>query len=735
MVSKRDNPGLSARPEESGKTFLLLGNPNVGKSVLFRLLSGQYAMVSNYPGTTVELSRSQLRLEGHRYELVDMPGANSLLPNSEDEQVTAELILSRPEAVVVQVADAKNISRALMLTVQLAELDVPMVLALNMWDEAKDLHIKIDHRRLAELAGIRVVRTVATERRGLTALRHALVDARKAQLAVKYPEVIEEAVKEIEAILPVEVTGRRGRALMILGGASETLEALSGEDRRAALAIHGRVQERFSEPLSYIISQARFDYVRRLLEPLLSRAEPEGESQRSSRAVWRGVGLGIMAFLVGYKLADLVLGLTTVPELLGKVYYYALLAGPGLGCVFLYQGFVRDPFFDRARSFSSLLGLLTMRVRTAIPLVIVTLWLLYVLVGQFAAGTCVDFLESVVFGEYINPALMYVAGLGLAEESLAYQLLFDTEAGLITVGLTYSVAIVLPIVGVFFLAFGLLEDSGYFPRLATMLDKIFKRMGLSGKAALPMVLGLGCDTMATLTTRVLETKKQRTIAILLLALAVPCSAQLGVIAGVLGKVSGGAFAVYVGVIVSQLLLVGYLAAKILPGPAPQLILEIPPFRVPQLLNVLIKTGYRVVWFLKEAVPLFLIGTLILFVLMKLKILGVLEGWASPVVSGMLGLPEDTTRGFLLGFLRRDYGAVSIFKSYGGRAMGQDEVLVALVVITLFVPCIANLFVMIKEKGLRIAGLMVAFIVPFAVLVGTALRGILSLYRILTAGAG
>ena len=733
-----DVPTTSNLPDKSseqdGKTFMLLGGPNVGKSVLFRLLSGKYAMVSNYPGTTVELSRSGLRLEGHYHELIDMPGANSLLPNSEDEQVTAGLILSSSQAVVVQVADAKNISRALMLTVQLAELEVPMVLALNMWDEARDLHIKIDHQRLAQLAGIRVVRTVATERRGLTALRHGLTRARKCQLMVEYPRAIEKAAKEIEAILPAELSGRRGRALMVLGGASEPLETLSSLDRQAVLDISQATQERFSEPMSYIINQARFTYIRRLLEPLMSRAQPEEESQPSSGTFWRGVGLAIMAFLVGYKLADLILGFTALPELLGDVYYYVLLAGPGLGCVLLYQQFVRDPFFDRARSFRELLGLLTMRVHTAIPLVIVTLWLLYVLVGKFASGTCVDFLESVVFGEYINPALMYLAGLALAQESLAYQLLFDAEAGLITVGLTYSVAIVLPIVGFFFLAFGLLEDSGYFPRLAMMLDKIFKRMGLSGKAALPMVLGLGCATMATLTTRVLETKKQRTIAILLLALAVPCSAQLGVIAGVLGNISGGAFAMYVVVILSQLLLVGYLAAKILPGQAGHLILEIPPFRLPQLRNVLIKTGYRIIWFLKEAVPLFMVGTLILFVLIKLKILGTLESWASPVVSGMLGLPEDTAKGFLLGFLRRDYAAVSIFKSYGGRAMGQDQVLVALVVITLFVPCIANLFVMIKEKGLRVAGLMIAFIIPFAVLAGTALRGILSLYRIITEGA-
>ncbi len=285
--------------------------------------------------------------------------------------------------------------------------------------------------------------------------------------------------------------GRRGRALMILGGASDPLDVLSSQDRQTVLKISQVAQDRFGEPLSYIISQARFAYIRRLLEPLVSRTLSDEESQRSSGALWRAGCLAVMAFLVGYKLADLVLGFTAVPEMLPNAYYYPLLAGPALLCVLFYQRVVRDPFFNRARSFSSLLGLLTMQVRTAIPLVIVTLWLLYVLVGQFAAGTCVDFLESVVFGEYINPGLMYLVGLALAQESLAYRLLFDAEAGLITVGLTYSVAIVLPIVGFFFLAFGMLEDSGYFPRLAIMLDKIFKKMGLSGKAALPMVLGLG----------------------------------------------------------------------------------------------------------------------------------------------------------------------------------------------------------------------------------------------------
>ncbi|NIA07002.1 MAG: GTP-binding protein [Actinobacteria bacterium] len=725
--------GNTSELESPIRPLLLVGNPNVGKSVLFGLLSGKYAMVSNYPGTTVEMSRSHVRLEGQKYDLIDTPGANSLLPNSEDEQVTARMVLENPEAIVLQVADAKNIARALMLTVQLAELEMPMVLALNMWDEAKDLHLSIDYLGLAERLGVRVVRTVATEKRGFTAVKHALGKAGIARMAVTYPEAIEQAVSRIQAKLGTNGRGSRGRALMILGGASGPLESLNAEDRQDILEIRRKTQIQFGEPLGYIISQTRFNYLGQLLEPIVGRPEVEQAGGSATRLAKTRILLAIITFLVGYKLADMVLGITPLQNRLGSLGYYLLLAGPGLLCSWAYQRFIRNPYFRQANSFSELLGLLTMRVRTAAPLVIITLWLLYLLVGKFAAGICVDFLENTVFGAYINPGLMYVVKLGVSEQSLVYKILFDPEAGLISVGLTYSVAIVLPIVGFFFLAFGLLEDSGYFPRLAMMLDKVFKRMGLSGKAALPMVLGLGCATMATLTTRVLETKKQRTIAILLLALAVPCSAQLGVIAGVLGRVSGGAFVLYVAVIGTQLLLVGYLAAKILPGPAPQLILEIPPFRVPQLGNVLTKTGYRLVWFLKEAVPLFLLGTLILFVLMRLGILAQLEQAAAPVVSGMLGLPEDTAKGFLMGFLRRDYAVVSIFNTYRQQAMGQDQILVALVVITLFVPCIANFFVMIKEKGIKIAFLMLAFIVPFAVLVGTALRGVLILYRSIFTG--
>jgi ferrous iron transport protein B len=295
--------------------------------------------------------------------------------------------------------------------------------------------------------------------------------------------------------------------------------------------------------------------------------------------------------------------------------------------------------------------------------------------------------------------------------------------------LTYSIAIVLPIVGTFFIAFGILEDSGYLPRLAIMVNRVFRVMGLSGKAVLPMVLGLGCDTMATLTARILETKKERIIVTLLLALGVPCSAQLGVILGMLAGVSARATAIWVGVVIGTIFLVGILAKEIVPGESSDFILELPPIRLPQLSNIVLKTLARIEWYLREAVPLFILGTLVLFFFDKLGFLLWLEEIASPIVVGFLGLPARATEAFLVGFLRRDYGAAGLFMLARAGELTPLQVVVSLVTITLFVPCIANFFIIIKERGWKTAIAMVSFIFPFAFLVGGLLNFFLHFFRV------
>ncbi len=248
---------------------------------------------------------------------------------------------------------------------------------------------------------------------------------------------------------------------------------------------------------------------------------------------------------------------------------------------------------------------------------------------MLGAGTAVNFLEKIVFGEYLNPWAVKIVHFILPIPFL--QELIVGDYGLVTMALTYSIAIVLPIVGFFFIAFGLLEDSGYLPRLAVMVNKVFKIMGLNGKAVLPMILGLGCDTMATLTTRILETKKEKILVTLLLALGVPCSAQLGVILGLVAGLSGLATIIWLVTLLAVMLLVGYLAAKVIPGDPSDFVLELPPIRVPQLSNILVKTLARVQWYLKEAVPLFILGTFILFISHKVGALAYIQQLTDPIV--------------------------------------------------------------------------------------------------------
>jgi ferrous iron transport protein B len=305
--------------------------------------------------------------------------------------------------------------------------------------------------------------------------------------------------------------------------------------------------------------------------------------------------------------------------------------------------------------------------------------------------------------------------------------------GLLSMGLSYGIAIVLPIVTTFFLAFSFLEDSGYLPRLAVMVNKVFKRMGLNGKAVLPMVLGLGCDTMATMTARIMETRKERVIVTLLLALAVPCSAQLAVILAMASGLSAAAMLWFAGTIVLVIFLVGWLAAKVLPGRGSDFMLELPPLRWPQAGNIAVKTLARIEWYLREALPLFVLGTIILWTLDRVGGLGVLERAMSPVIVGLLGLPKEAAGAFILGFLRRDYAAAGLFQRFQPYMKAHTmtwemevQVTVALVTVTLFIPCIANFFMILKERGWKTGFAMMAFILPFAFGVGAGLNQLMRL---------
>ncbi len=359
---------------------------------------------------------------------------------------------------------------------------------------------------------------------------------------------------------------------------------------------------------------------------------------------------------------------------------------------------------------------------TGIPILLVVLYFgLYQFVGVLGAGTLVDFIEGTVFGEWVNP---WVTDLAVSLIPLKIlQDFFIGEYGVITLGFTYAFALILPIVGTFFIVFSIIEDSGYLPRLAMLIDRVFKIIGLSGRAVIPMVLGFGCDTMATIVTRTQETKRERVITTFLLALAIPCSAQLGVIFAILSD-NGLALLIWVGAITLVFLLIGYLAAKVIPGEKASFYMEVPPLRLPKLSNVLVKTYTRLQWYFIEVLPIFILASILLWAGELTGVLALVSRGLEPLVE-FIGLPPETAVVFLYGFFRRDFGAAGLYDLQSSGIILGVPLVVAAVTLTLFIPCIAQFSVMLKERGVKTALAIALFIFPFAFFVGFILNLVLT----------
>ncbi|MBI5311125.1 MAG: ferrous iron transport protein B [Actinobacteria bacterium] len=637
--------------------MVLVGNPNVGKSVLFQRLTGRYVTVSNFAGTTVDLTRGTARdgeLAG--LSVVDTPGVVSIPARSEDEAVTVRVLLDDPPKAILQVGDAKNIRRTLLLTAQLAELGRPMVLALNLQDEAEAAGVDIDAVLLAELTGISVQPTVATRGRGVERLPAMLAAATAPEPVITYPRPIETAISACAPMLPQSTNSARSLAILWLAGDESAVNWIADRvepgDRDRLDQIRDGLASDLDEPVSAAVQNTRLAWVDSVAPSLIS-----SRAARSSRVLRT-------------------LTMMTTHRLLGW------------------------------------------------PVLAAVLYSMYWFVGVFGAGTLVGLIEENLFGEILNPWIVEQVE-AIVPVSLISDLLVG-EYGLWTMGMTYALALILPIVTTFFLAFSVLEDSGYLSRMAVVSNRLFTVMGLNGKAVLPMVLGLGCVTMATLTTRILDSKRERALAILLLALAVPCSAQLGVILGMLGAVSFTAGLIWISVVLGVLIAVGAIAARLMPGERSTLMIEMPPLRVPVMSNVLTKTLTRLEWYLREVIPLFVLGTAVLFVLDRVGGLDAIIDAGEPLVTGWLGLPAAASAAFVLGFLRRDFGATGLFVMHADGLLTAQQVVVSMVTITLFIPCVASVLMIARERGTRIAVATTATVFPIAFFVGGVL------YRVLDA---
>ncbi|MGE5507148.1 MAG: ferrous iron transport protein B [Chitinophagales bacterium] len=702
----------SARPVKSPHGLpkvVIVGTPNVGKSVIFNYLTGAYVTVSNYPGTTVEVSRGKCRVQGTEFEIVDTPGMYSLLPITEEERVARRILLSEHPELVLHVVDARNLDRMLPLTLQLMEAHLPVALVVNILDEAERAGIALDLEELANRLGIPVLGTVAATGRGMKDLLRQIHAARTPAVATC------PAGSSAAGPTPARSSGCGARCASCPHAAVPSASA--GQLRMAGLP----------DPL-YRPELARF--VARVAGSLT------GKYRLSPTA------MALLLLQGDAEVAELVR--KTEPALAWKSIKTALdqanatFAEPLPYLIALDRQAALRPLLSRVihqtgrrgLGLSERLSALTMRPLTGIPLLLAVLYFgLYQFVGVFGAGTLVNFLEHTLFGKYLLPPV--VSLIGRVVPWPIWRDLLTGDYGIITLGVRYAVAIILPIVGTFFLFFSVAEDSGYFPRLAMLVDRLFKRLGLNGRAVIPLVLGFGCDTMATMTTRILETKRERLIATFLLALAIPCSAQLGVILALLaGKPV--AMAVWVGVVAAIFLLVGWLTARLLPGKGPSFYMELPPLRLPQLSNVLAKTWARMKWYLLEIFPIFIWASVLIWAGRLTGLFDWLIRLLTPVVQ-WLGLPASTAVVFLFGFFRRDYGAAGLFDLAKSGGLSLQQLTVAAVTLTIFIPCIAQFSVMLKERGAKAALTMAAFIFPFAFAVGYTVNQAWSLVTRLALG--
>lgn len=577
-------------PEDCTK-IVLVGNPNVGKSVFFNYFSGLYVDVSNYPGTTIEISQARYGEDA----IIDTPGIYGVSSFNDEEIVARDIILGADK--VVNVIDAVHLERDLFLTLQLIDMGLPLVVALNFMDEVKEQDLKIDVDLLSDLLGVPVIPTVAVRKEGLAGVAAALQEAREGNQDPSLHKRLHEMLSRV---------GSQPEALMVLEGDPYVAARHGIKPGVEREEIYVRRRERVNDIIGHVVSEARTS---------------ETIRQKAGRLVLNPV--------------------------------------------------------------------------TGIPILALILYGLYELIAVFVAQVVVGITEEAIMQGYWEPFIRDLID-PIVRQNTALGTILIGEFGVLTMTVTYLLGLLLPLVLAFYLALALMEDSGYLPRLATLVDRALNAIGLNGRAVVPIILGFGCVTMATITTRLLGTEREKTIATAILQWAIPCSAQLAVITVLLAAVGGPYILLYIGIIFMTLAIIGTVLSRTVPGKSSPLLIDLPPLRFPRPDNVVRKAVTRSYSFMKEATPWFFVGALLVS---SMQVTGMLKAWQklwAPVMTGWLKLPEEAATAFVMGLVRRDFGAAGLFEM----SLDPMQTVVALVTITLFVPCIASLIILLKERGLR-----------------------------------
>lgn len=590
----------------SGDKIVLAGNPNVGKSVIFNALTGLYMDVSNYPGTTLNMACGRYGSD----VLIDTPGVYGVSSFSEEEKITRDIILSAD--IVINVVNAVHLEQDLFLTQHIIDMGVPMILVLNMIDDAKREGIKINIPLLEKMLGVPVISMIAERGVGIADLRRKLKTARPGNVELSLQEKLQK----------IHTPAGRREALLILEGDPDISERCGAQPGTEREDLYLERRKTVNHIVSHVIS------------------ETGGES-----------------------------------------------------------------------SFASRLGRWMLRPVTGFPLLAITLFIIYELIGVFLAGYVVDS-SGEIMGGYYEPAIRSLLALFIPAGSIIYTLLAG-QYGVLTMTVTYLFGLLLPLVLGIFLVLSVLEDTGYLPRIATLVDRTLAGIGLNGQAVIPLVLGFGCVTMALISTRMLPTDRERRIAIFLLALCVPCSAQLAIIIAILASQGAAYMILFVLLVLCVLISAGTLLRRFLPGGISPLLIELPPLRLPKFGNIVMKTWNRAYQFIKEAFPIFAGGTLFLG---TLEVTGLLEGLRKilePVTVSWLHLPQEVADILIMGFIRKEFGAAVILNLQ----MAPLQNFIILLTLSLTVPCIASTMIIFKERGWREGILIWLAILSLAFLVG------------------
>lgn len=632
--------------------IVLAGQPNCGKSTLFNEVAGYKSMASNFPGATVEYIRGHVRLEGETFDIVDLPGVYSLTSFDPAATESQRYLLTHRVDVLINVVDASTLSRSLELTLQLMDLQIPMVLCLNMIDEAERKGIRIDADRLSETLGIPVVPTVASHGQGLQELFRRTVSMLKrpvlpnhirgnrdveqviAGLSRKLRKELDDAIPFSKHLLATKLLEEDPDFTVILKQDFPHLLPEIGKFTRALAQSHGK-------PAHEVINAERHALSMSVFEKAATLDKPEIRLRERADDV-------LMHPFWGYVI------------MAGILFFYFHL-------VFSLGSWVETPILHFFEGF-----------------------------------------KPVLFGS-LNP------------DSVLHHVLAS-----VLDGIAGGVAIVLPYLLPFLLGLSFLEDVGYLPRVAFLMDAFMHRLGLHGTAVIPAVLGYGCNVPAVMATRILTSPRDRYIAALIATL-VPCAARMTIIFGLVGVYFGGAAAF--GVYVLNLLVIVLSASvfsRLLPEETPGMVLEIPAYHWPALRNLINKTWFRLREFIVIAWPLLIGGSVLLA-------LAEATGWRSLLdqitrpVTWLLGLPENVGMTLLFGVLRKELSMLMLFQALGTRdvisVLTWRQILVFTVFVVFYIPCAATIGALIRQLNVRRAMVIVALTFGIALALGVLIRGL------------